>query len=50
MTQHTNEFFSYKVVATILVNPYFKKEFRLEFAFLIKRNWSRRLPRDQTPL
>ena len=49
MAQHTKEFFSYKVVATILVNPYFKQEFRLEFAFLIKRKWSRCLPWDQTP-
>ena len=49
MAQHTKEVFSYKVVATILVNPYFKQEFRLEFAFLVKLKWSRRLPRDQTP-
>ena len=48
MAQHTKEFFSYEVVASILVNPYFKEEFRLEFAFLIKRKWSRRLPGDQT--
>ena len=49
MAQHTKEFFSYKVVATILVNPYFKQELGLEFAFSIMRKWSRRLPRDQTP-
>ena len=32
------EFFSYEVVATFLVNPYFKREFRLEFPSLLSAN------------